>query len=58
MGRLLVLGIKEGMVECATVCAKSWVILTQEAKKKKEKKDWTMTIWRATAASHNVMFLS
>ena len=27
MGWLLVLGLKEGMVECATVCVKSWVIL-------------------------------
>ena len=27
MGWLLVLGLKEGLVECATVCIKSWVIL-------------------------------
>ena len=27
MGRLLVLGIKEGLVECATLCVKSGVIL-------------------------------
>ena len=27
-GRLLVLGIKEGLVKCATVCIKSVVILT------------------------------
>ena len=27
MGWLLVLGLKEGLVECATVCVKSWVIL-------------------------------
>ena len=28
VGWLLVLGLKEGLVECATVCVKSWVILT------------------------------
>ena len=28
MGLLLVLGLKEGLVECATVCVKSWVILS------------------------------
>ena len=28
-GWLLVLGIKEGLVECATVCVKSVVILTE-----------------------------
>ena len=27
VGWLLVLGLKEGLVECATVCLKSWVIL-------------------------------
>ena len=27
-GRLLVLGLKEGLVESATVCVNSWVILT------------------------------
>ena len=27
VGWLLVLGLKEGLVECATVCVKSWVIL-------------------------------
>ena len=27
MGWLLVLGLKEGLVECVTVCVKSWVIL-------------------------------
>ena len=27
MDWLLVLGLKEGMVECATVCVKNWVIL-------------------------------
>ena len=26
-GWLLVLGLEEGLVECATVCVKSWVIL-------------------------------
>ena len=25
---LLVLGLEEGLVECATLCVKSWVILT------------------------------
>ena len=28
VGWLLNLGLKEGLVECATVCVKSWVILT------------------------------
>jgi hypothetical protein len=28
MDWLLVLGLKEGLVECATLCVKSWVILT------------------------------
>ena len=28
MGWLLVLGLKEGLVKCATVCIKSWVVLT------------------------------
>ena len=27
VGWLLVLGLKEGLVECATVCVKSWVTL-------------------------------
>ena len=27
MDWLLVLGLKEGLVECATLCIKSWVIL-------------------------------
>ena len=27
----LVLGLKEGLVECATVCVKSWVILKKVA---------------------------
>ena len=27
-GWLLVLGLEEGLVECATLCVKSWVILT------------------------------
>ena len=31
-GWLLVLGIKEGLVECATVCVKSVVILTKKDK--------------------------
>jgi hypothetical protein len=29
VGWLLVLGLKEGLVECATVCVKSWVILSE-----------------------------
>ena len=28
-GLVLVLGLKEGLVECATVCVKSWVILCE-----------------------------
>ena len=28
MDWLLVLGLEEGLVECATLCVKSWVILT------------------------------
>ena len=30
MGWLLVLGLEEGYVECATLCVKSWVILKSE----------------------------
>ena len=32
VGWLLFLGLKEGLVECATVCVKSWVILTKVSK--------------------------
>ena len=38
VGWLLVLGLKEGLVECATVCVKSWVILLHLFK-------WTGTLW-------------
>ena len=43
VGWLLFLGLKEGLVECALVCVKSWVILTYtpaEAKIICDKNEW------------------
>ena len=46
MDWLLVLGLEEGLVECATLCVKSWVILTFIYRLIRYKSDYTYQVLR------------
>ena len=53
MGWLLVLGLKEDLVECATVCVKSEVILLQDINLAPRNVNWSSYLSRIQITSHH-----